>query len=188
MLFDTVPRDNAVEFERLRSTMPRLEGDRSMLTTALPITVTGMKLTFRRDMPGFKGARHFVVEPLGGGGPGIFAHLRCTDTVHVGDQPIDNLSLIVTSPGILWRGYEVQVDEAMVEELDLSGSDEAGLLAIVHPRRPLSDSTANLYSPIVVNRRTGFADQLVPSVSEQEIGWSVRTPFPPDQDDTAATH
>ena len=28
----------------------------------------------------------------------------------------------------------------------------------------------------------GFADQLVPAASEQEVGWSVRTPFPPDRD------
>jgi flagellar assembly factor FliW len=164
--------------------MPTLQGDRhTMLTTAPPITVTGMELTFRRDMPGFKGARHFVVEPLGGGSPGIFAHLRCTDTVYVhGSKSIDNLTLLVTAPGILWRGYEVQIDETMVEELELSGSEEAALLAIVHPRKPLTESTANLYSPIVINRRTGFADQLVPAASEQEVGWSVRTPFPPDKD------
>jgi flagellar assembly factor FliW len=92
---------------------------------------------------------------------------------------------LVTPPGVLWRGYEVQIDEAMVEELDLTGSEDAALLAIVHPRKPLSESTANLYSPIVINRRTGFADQLVPAASEQEVGWSVRTPFPPDRDAAA---
>jgi flagellar assembly factor FliW len=180
-------RRNAIGIERLRSTMPEIEGDRPMLTTAPPITVTGMELTFRRDMPGFRGARHFVVEPLSEGGPGIFAHLRCTDTAYVqGTVPIDNLTLVVTSPGALWRGYEVHIDDTMVEELDLSHAEEAALLAIVHPRKPLSESTANLYSPIVINRRNGFADQLVPASSEQEVGWSVRTPFPPDHDDASA--
>ena len=158
-----------------------------MLTTAPPITVTGMELTFRRDMPGFKEARHFVVQPLAGGGPGVFAHLRCTDTVYVqGGRPIENLTLLVTPPGILWQGYEVHIDDAMVEALDLAGSEEAALLAIVHPRKPLSESTANLYSPIVIYRRNGFADQLVPGASEQEVGWSVRTPFPPDGDAVSA--
>jgi flagellar assembly factor FliW len=160
-----------------------------MLTTAPPITVTGMELTFRRDMPGFRAARHFVVKPIGGDGTGIFAHLRCTDTVYVqGSRPIDNLTLLVTPPGILWRGYEVRIDEAMVEELQLSGSEDAALLAIVHPRKPLSESTANLYSPIVINRRTGFADQRVPAASEKEVGWSLRTPFPPDRDPASSTH
>ena len=94
----------------------------------------------------------------------------------------------MTPPGILWRGYEVRIDEAMVEELQLSGAEDAALLAIVHPRKPLSASTANLYSPIVVNRRNGFADQLVPAASEQEVGWSVRTPFPADADAAPAVH
>jgi flagellar assembly factor FliW len=93
---------------------------------------------------------------------------------------------LVTPPGILWQGYEVHIDDAMVEALDLAGSEEAALLAIVHPRKPLSESTANLYSPIVINRRNGFADQLVPGASEQEVGWSVRTPFPPDGDAVSA--
>ena len=76
----------------------------------------------------------------------------------------------------------------MVEELQLSGSEDAALLAIVHPRKPLAESTANLYSPIVINRRNGFADQLVPAASEREVGWSVRTPFPPDTAAAPAAH
>jgi flagellar assembly factor FliW len=152
-----------------------------MLTAAPPITVTGMELVFRRDMPGFKGARHFIVEPLGEDAAGIFARLRCTDTVFVmGSKPLHNLTLLVTSPGFLWREYEVQIDESMVEDLGLARAEDAALLAIVHPMTPLSASTANLYSPIVINRRNGFADQLVPAASEQEAGWSVRTPFPLD--------
>ena len=67
----------------LRSLPSRFEGDPHMLTAAPPITMTGMELTFRRDMPGFKGARHFMLEPLGEGAAGIFARLRCTDTVYV---------------------------------------------------------------------------------------------------------
>ena len=68
----------------------------------------------------------------------------------------------------------------------LSCAEDAALLAIVHPSQPLSESTANLYSPIVLNRHTGLADQLVPAATEQEIGWSVRTPFPIDRDDATA--
>lgn len=149
-----------------------------------PVLITEMELTFKRDMPGFIGAQHFVVEPVGEGSGGVFARLRCTDTVYLqGGKPMDNLILLVTSPGILWRDYEVTIGQAMVEELDLSGADDVMLLAIVHPRDPLSESTANLYSPIVVNRRTGLADQLIPIVSEREIGWSVRTPLPMDKDE-----
>jgi len=155
------------------------------MSIAMPsIPIIGMELTFQRDMPGFKGAQHFVVEPLVEETQGVFARLRCTDTVYLQHgETLDSLTLLVMSPGYLWREYEIEINEAMVEELGLSGSDDVTLLVIVHPRDPLSASTANLYSPIVVNRRTGLADQFVPSASEREIGWGVRTPFPLDRDD-----
>jgi flagellar assembly factor FliW len=155
-----------------------------MPTTAPADTVIGMELTFRRDLPGFKGATHFVVEPLGDGSAGIFARLRCTDTVQLrSGRALTDLAFLVTTPGTLWRGYEVRIDDVMVEELGLTGPEEAALLAIIHPREPLSESTANLYSPIVINRRTGCADQLIPTDGEGEVGWSMRTPIPIEDPD-----
>jgi flagellar assembly factor FliW len=163
--------------------MTELEEERIMPTATAPMLIPAMNLTFQHDLPGFKGAQHFVVEPLGDDSESVFARLRCTDDVELSTTTIKNLTLLVTSPGILWRDYEVQLDDAMVDGLGLSGADDAALLVIVHPREPLSQSTANLYSPIVVNRITGQADQLVPALSESEVGWSVTTPFPTDRDD-----
>ncbi len=149
-----------------------------------PILITRMELTFKRDMPGFDGARHFVVEPIGEGSEGVFGHLLCTDTLHLqSGKELNNLSLLVMSPWILWREYEVEIDEIMVENLGLSSAEDTMLLVIIHPQEPLIESTANLYSPIVINRHTGLADQLVPSLTEREVGWSVRTPFPGEVDD-----
>lgn len=153
-----------------------------MPTATAPILISAMNLTFQHDLPGFKGAKHFALEPLGDASGSVFARLRCTDQVELSTTTIANLTLLVASPGILWRDYEVQLDDVMVDELGLSGTDDAALLVIVHPREPLSHSTANLYSPIVVNRSTGQADQFVPALSESEVGWSVTTPFPTDRD------
>ncbi|TAN30994.1 flagellar assembly protein FliW [bacterium] len=164
--------------------MTVLEGDSQMHTATDPALITRMELNFTRDMPGFSGARHFVLEPVGEESERVFARLRCTDTVYVqGSKALNDLTLLVMSPGFLWHDYEVHIEEAMVEDLGLTSPDDVVLLAIVHPREPLSSSTANLYSPIVVNRRTGLADQLVPSLSELEVGWSVRTPFPTEGED-----
>lgn len=155
-----------------------------MSTVRAPISITRMDLTLQHDMPGFKGARHFAVEPLVEEAPAIFARLRCTDSVHLhGGEMLNDLTLLVMSPKYLWQDYDIEIDDVMIEELGLSDPDDLALLAIVHPREPLWESTANLYSPIVVNRRTGLADQLVPNVSEQEFGWPVRVPFPLDRDD-----
>lgn len=161
--------------------MIELEKEGNMLTANAPIPVTRMALTFNHDLPGFKGARHFTIEPLGETETPVFASLNCSDSVYLdGDTPIDRLVLLTMSPGAFWHDYEVHVEDEMVAELDLTEPDDAALLVIVHPKQPLGDSTVNLYSPIVYNRRTGLADQLVPASSEQEVGWSIRTPFPHD--------
>jgi len=150
-----------------------------MLTANAPILIAPSALTFQRDLPGFRGARHFKVEPLGGSLSGIFANLCCTDTVYLQDElPLNNLVLLTMSPGALWPDYEVHVEDEMVDQLEIREPDDVALLVIVHPQEPLINSTVNLYSPIVYNRRTGAADQLVPSVTEEEFRWSLRTPFP----------
>ena len=38
-----------------------------------------MEITFRREMLGWIGATHFLLEPIDGDIPGMFAELRCTD-------------------------------------------------------------------------------------------------------------
>ena len=164
--------------------MTAFEGEQYMNTATDTVLITKMELTFIRDLPGFNGAQHFVVEPVGDALEGVFAQLRCTDMVytHTG-RAIENLTLLVMSPGVFWQDYEVRIDEAMVEELGLSRAEDVVLLAIVHPQDPLSKSTANLYSPIVINRHTRLADQLVPGLGESEIGWSVRTPFPTEEEE-----
>ncbi len=144
--------------------------------------ISKTELTFFRDLPGFKGARHFELEPIGDDPEGVFARLRCSDPVTTqGGQVLENLALLVMSPGVLWHDYEVGIDELTVEQLGISKAEDVLIIAIVHPRDPLSSSTANLYSPIVVNRVNGLADQLVPALSEREVGWSVRTPFPTEE-------
>lgn len=155
-----------------------------MITAMAPTPIMKMELIFQRDLPGFRGARHFVVEPLTDDAEAIFARLRCTDVIQlVNGETLNDLTLLVMSPGYLWRDFDVEIDDEMVNALDLSRPGDVGLLATVHPRDPLWESTANLYSPIVINRRTGVADQLIPAVSEQEVGRGVRTPFPPERGD-----
>ena len=155
-----------------------------MRAVRAPMPITRMDLTFQHDMPGFRGARHFAVEPMVEDAEAIFARLRCTDSILLGSgETLEDLTLIVMSPRYLWQDYDVEVGTALFEELGLSNSENFELLVIVHPQDPLSKSTANLYSPIVFNLETGLADQFVPDVSEQEIGWPLRAPFPLDGED-----
>lgn len=155
-----------------------------MRTVRAPMPITRIDLTFQHDMPGFRGARHFTVEPMVEDAEAIFARLRCTDSILLGSgETLKDLTLIVMSPRYLWQDFDVEISPSLFDELGLSDLEDLGLLVIVHPQEPLSKSTANLYSPIVFNVETGLADQFVPGVSEQEIGWSLRAPFPLDRED-----
>jgi flagellar assembly factor FliW len=150
-----------------------------------PITVSTMEITLRHEMLGWVGASHFVLEPLAEAGEGMFAALRCTDrVVDVNGDVADHLTFLVAAPGLLWPDYSVVLDESFAAGLGLGAADDAALLAIVTQHVPLEDSTVNLFSPIVVNRRTGLADQFVPAMSEDEFGWSLRTPLPEGPDET----
>jgi len=152
-------------------------------TVIAPTPVRRMDITLRRDMPGFAGARHFRVEPLLEDNT-VFARLHCSDPVSVrGGESWDGLSLLVASPGYLWPDYDLAIDESLVIDLEIRNDEDLMVLAVVHPRDPLSASTVNLYSPLVINQRTGAGEQYVPAASEDDVGWSLRTPFPPASDD-----
>lgn len=149
-----------------------------MQTTAtLPVTLSPMELVFRREMLGWIGARHFELEPIAGDVPGMFAELRCTDDVLLrSGVAVPSPRFLVLTPGYLWPNYQVALDDEFAEGLDIVVEEDAALLAIVTQRTPLDRSTVNLFSPIVVNRRTGLADQFVPATTEAEVGYRVRTP------------
>jgi len=160
----------------------RSAGRSALLEAVVPITLGPRMVTFRRDVLGWAGASHFVLEPLtddADDAPAVFAALRCTDTVQLrGGQVVPGPVFLVAPPGLFAPGYQVPLDERFAESLDLIVPDDAALLAIVTQRNPLERSTVNLFSPIVVNRHTGMADQFVPASSEAEVGWLVRTPLP----------
>ena len=146
-------------------------------TVAPPITLSPMEITFRRQMLGWVGAIHFLLEPIEGDPPGMFAELRCTDTVRLrSGVAVPSPRFLVLTPGYLWPDYQVALDDDFADSLDIVVQDDAALLTIVTQRVPIDRSTVNLFSPIVVNRRSGLADQFVPAASEADVGWRVRTP------------
>lgn len=163
--------------------MTEFDGERFMYTITNPFLIAKMELTFQHELPGFPGAHDFFLEPIGDESDAVFARLQCRNNVVLQSNAlVNNLTLLVMSPGILWPHYEVTIDENLSADIGLSSSDDVLLLAIVHPREPITESTANLYSPLVINNRTGLASQLVPVMSESEVGWSTATPFPADRD------
>jgi flagellar assembly factor FliW len=152
-------------------------------TVTRPVALPFMEITFRREMLGWIGATHFLLDPIDGDIPGMFAELRCTDdevSLRSG-LPVPPPRFLMLTPWYVWQDYQVELDDEFADGLDIRIEDDASLLTIVTQRTPLERSTVNLFSPIVVNRHNGLADQFVPATSEIEVGWRVRTPLLPSR-------
>lgn len=109
-------------------------------------------LSFATGLPGFPAARSFALETLG---PQLepFARLRCLE--------LPGVAFTVMPPGVLFPDYSVVVDEESVERLGIESADDAVVLAIVTLSVPPEPPKVNLLGPIVVNRRTLDAAQVV---------------------------
>ncbi len=146
-------------------------------TVAAPITLSPMEITFRRQMLGWVGATNFLLEPIEGDPPGCSPSCGVPTTCAcAAGSSVPSPRFLVLTPGYLWPDYQVALDDDFADSLDVVVQEDAALLAIVTQRVPIDRSTVNLFSPIVVNRRSGVADQFVPAASETEVGWRVRTP------------
>ena len=84
--------------------------------------------------------------------PLLWMRLRGPDTIH----------FIVMEPGNLIADYEPEIFDEDAEQLGISDPSQALVINIVTLRQqnPL-DATINLVGPIVMNRRTRIARQLV---------------------------
>ena len=118
-----------------------------------------------------------VLEIEGGvlGFPGVsrFALVRLDDEVDglfrlVGVDPEGtDLAFVVAAPQVFFPDYSPVIDDAVVEELALE--DDALALVVLTLHEPLTDSTANLLAPVVLNPRTRRGRQVVLSDSSLPV-------------------
>jgi flagellar assembly factor FliW len=123
-----------------------------------------VQITFPAGLPGFPNAHSFELAPWG---PAGSPFLLLTSS----DEP--DIGFVVVPPWVFYPDYEFELDSGMAERLGLTASEDAVVFAVVTLRDKPEDSTVNLLGPIVVNRFTHEAAQVVlPSA-----GYSVRAPL-----------
>jgi flagellar assembly factor FliW len=120
-------------------------------------------ITIDAGLPGFPAARHFVLVRWGGE-DSPFSLLQCVD--------VDDLQFVVVPPEIFFPDYRASVDEEDAGRLHLDNADDALVLVILTLGDSPRDATANLLGPIVINRHTLEAAQVVLASAE----YDVRTP------------
>ena len=123
-----------------------------------------VEINFPAGLPGFPQAHRFELAPWGPAGS-PFMMLSSVDDPDVG--------FVVVPPWVFYPDYEFELDNGTAERLSLDSSEDAVVFAVVTLRDRPEDSTLNLLGPIVVNRFTHEAAQVVLPTS----GYSVRAPL-----------
>ncbi len=112
-------------------------------------SLDGAILEFAGGLPGFPALRRFRLEILS---PELqpFCQMRSVEE--------NGICFTLVAPGAVFPDYNIEIDEQHVASLGLESADDAFVLAIVTlGERP----TANLLGPLVVNRHTRAAAQVV---------------------------
>jgi flagellar assembly factor FliW len=122
------------------------------------------EITFPAGLPGFPQAHRFALAPWGPAGS-PFLLLSSVEDSEIG--------FVVVPPWVFYPEYEFELDTGTAERLSLTASEDAVVFVVVTLRERPADSTLNLLGPIVVNRHSHEAAQVVlPSA-----GYSVRAPL-----------
>ncbi len=87
-------------------------------------------------------------------------------------EDIVGLSLLVANPALACADYCLELNDEDAAELGIVTADDAVVLVVLVASEEPRCITANLLGPLVVNRHTGKAKQLVLS----ESGYSARHP------------
>ena len=117
-------------------------------------------LEFPNGLPGFPEARRFSVHPLATDME-PFCRLLSVDR--------DDIAFVVVPPGALFPHYTVVIDDEHVAQLGLAEPEDAVVLSIVTLAPPPTPPTVNLLGPLVVNRLTWVAAQVVQVQSDYGV-------------------
>ncbi|HYA68868.1 MAG TPA: flagellar assembly protein FliW [Acidimicrobiales bacterium] len=117
-------------------------------------------LDFATGLPGFPDEHRFVLEDLG---PQLEPFCRMRSIEH------PEICFTVIPPGVIVADYSVEIDLESVERLGLESAEDAIILAIVTLAVAPEPPKLNLLGPIVVNRHTRAAAQVVQHGSDYGV-------------------
>lgn len=103
------------------------------------------ELRFPGGLPGFPDLERYALVQWGDESS-PFSLLRSLES--------DELSFVVVPPALFFPDYAPEIADDTVAEIGIGSADDAMLLVIVTVREPVTESTANLLGPLVVNVNT----------------------------------
>ncbi|RIW39061.1 flagellar assembly protein FliW [Bacillus salacetis] len=106
---------------------------------------------FDQGIPGFVDEREFILLPL----PQIegFQVLQSVATPHLG--------FVVTDPFQFFKDYDFTLNASILEQLELTQDKDVQVLTILTVKDPITNTTANLQAPIILNTANQKGKQVI---------------------------
>ncbi|MGY3714872.1 flagellar assembly protein FliW [Sutcliffiella cohnii] len=108
-------------------------------------------ISFPRGIPGFLEETEFIFIPFTE--DDLFQILQSVKTA--------NIAFVLTNPFTFFPEYDFQLDESALEILQLEKPEDALVYSILTVSEKMEESTANLQAPIIVNKQTLVAKQVI---------------------------
>ena len=107
---------------------------------------------FADGIPAFEDEHEFVVLPYEEGTPYMFLQSLATP----------ELAFLMTDPFVFFPEYSFELDDENMDRLDIKSMDDVLVCTLISiPRSGVADMTTNLLAPVVINRHTMQARQIV---------------------------
>ena len=109
-------------------------------------------LHFADGIPAFEDEHEFVIIPYDKESPYVFLQSLTTP----------DLAFLMTVPFVFFPDYEFKLEEDVMAKLDVKTVDDMLVYVIITiPDGNIKDMTANLMAPVVINKNTNEARQVV---------------------------
>ena len=107
---------------------------------------------FADGIPAFEDEHEFVVLPYEEGTPYMFLQSMATP----------ELAFLMTDPFVFFPDYSFELDDETMDKLEIKTMDDVLVCTLISiPRSGVADMTTNLLAPVVINRHTMQAKQIV---------------------------
>ena len=109
-------------------------------------------IRFADGIPAFEDEHEFVVLPYEEGTPYMFLQSMMTP----------ELAFLMTDPFVFFPDDSFELDDENMEKLAINSMDDVLVCTLISvPRSGVADMTTNLLAPVVINRHTMQARQMV---------------------------
>ncbi|MGG6433317.1 flagellar assembly protein FliW [Anoxybacillus sp. D401a] len=107
-------------------------------------------VSFEHGLPGFEHEKQFALLPIHDSPFTVLQSIKNKD-----------VAFVMIEPFSYFPTYEVELDDATCEQLNIQAENDVALYVILTVAEPFTNTTANLQAPVVINVRERIGKQVI---------------------------